>query len=64
MRKKMTPTVAILVLGLISAFAGILAEMWILIIPIAIIAKILYYICKVVAIISLVFIVLLAARRF
>jgi len=64
MRKKMSPTVAILVLGLISALAGILAEVWTLIIPIVIVAKILYFICKVVAIISLVFIVLLAARRF
>lgn len=64
MKKKMLPTVAILVLGLISALAGILAEVWTLIIPIVIVAKILYFICKVVAIISLVFIVLLAARRF
>lgn len=64
MKKKMSPTVAILVLGLISALAGILAEVWTLIIPIVIVAKILYFICKVVAIISLVFIVLLAARRF
>lgn len=64
MRKKMSPIVAILVLGLISALAGILAEVWILIIPIVIVAKILYFICKVVATISLIFIVLLAAGRF
>lgn len=64
MRKKMSPIIAILVLGLISALAGILAEVWILIIPIVIIAKIFYYVCKIVAIISLVLIVLLAARRF
>lgn len=64
MRKKMTPTVAILVLGFVSAFAGILAEVWTLIIPIVIIAKIFYYVCKIVAIISLVLIVLLVARRF